>query len=111
MRNNKNKRNNLKTLFFISMIGCYLIAYVFLYLKIVHIGYIIGKMKDEYETLNLLNKNYNLQLIKLMTPENLEKLAKEKNINLKIPENWCFYKIKEDEKNIKETQILEAGER
>lgn len=106
----KKNREKFKNFLFVSIIGCYLITYVLLYLKILYIGYKTEKLKEEYETLNLLNKNYNLELMKLITPENLEKLAKEKNINLQIPQNWCFLEIrKENEESIKETEILEAG--
>ncbi|MCM8803643.1 MAG: hypothetical protein NC833_00080 [Candidatus Omnitrophica bacterium] len=107
MRKNKAK---LRNFFFISITGCYLIIYVLLYLKILYIGYKTEKLKEEYEMLNMLNKSYNLEFIKLITPENLKKIAKEKNIELCIPQNWNFIEIrKEDEKSIKETEVLEAG--
>lgn len=106
----KRNRENFKSILFVSIIGIYLIIYVFIYLKILHIGYITEKVREEYETLNLINKNYNIQLTKLLSPENLEKLAREKNINLKIPESCCFLEIKEEnEKNTGKNEVLEAG--
>jgi hypothetical protein len=103
-------KENFKNLVFISITGLYLIIYVFLYLRIIYFGYAIEKIKEEYETLNLLNKNYTLQLLKLVTPENLEKIANEKNLKLEIAKDWCFLKIRdENEKGRKETEILEAG--
>lgn len=111
MRSKKKNRNNLKK-FFYFLIGVYLLIYSFLSLKIIQIGYKIAKVKENYEYINLLNKNYNLELTKLITPENLEKLAKEKNINLTIPKEWCFLEIKgENESSNTETWILEAGTR
>jgi len=103
-------KENFKNLVFISITGFYLIIYVFLYLKIIYFGYAIEKIKEEYDTLNLLNKNYTLQLLKLVTPENLEKIANEKNLKLEIANDWCFLEIREENENGKnETEILEAG--
>jgi len=111
MRRKKN-RENYKRFINILSGAVYLLIYVFLYLKIIQAGYKIEKLKEEYEHLNLMNKNYNLQLTEMVSPEKLEKIAKEKNINLIIPKNWCFLEIKkEDENAFKETEILEAGTR
>jgi len=97
-----------KNLIFISITGLYLILYVFLYLKIIYFGYAIEKIKDEYETLNLLNKNYTFQLLKLITPENLSKIANKKNIKLEVVKDWCFLEIREENEKMG-TQVLEAG--
>ncbi len=99
---------NFKNLIFISITGLYLVIYVFLYLKIIYLGYAIEKIKEEYETLNLLNKNYTLQLLELTTPENLEKIANVKSIELENPIDWCFLEIRNENEKI-ETKILEAG--
>ncbi|MCM8818508.1 MAG: hypothetical protein NC915_03395 [Candidatus Omnitrophica bacterium] len=107
----KKNRENLK-MFFYTLCTFYLLVYAFFSLKIIHIGYKIAKVKEEYEYLSLLNKNYNLQFTKLITPENIEKLAKEKNIILTVPKDWCFLKVKgENENLVSETWILEAGTR
>ncbi|MCS7180525.1 MAG: hypothetical protein N2589_07265 [bacterium] len=110
MGNKKRKnRNSFNKWLYFLISGFFLIIYVFLYLKIIYLGYLIDKCKEEYELLSLINKKYTLQFITLTTPENLKKLASEKNINLVVPENVCFLEIKEeDEKNIEKSGILEA---
>jgi cell division protein FtsL len=102
-------KKSFKNFVFIAMVGFYLIIYVFLYLKIIYFGYVIRKVKEEYETLNLLNKAYTLQFLKLITPENLEKIAKEKNLKLEMAPNWCFLEVKEENgEKSNEPKILEA---
>jgi cell division protein FtsL len=108
---NRNINRFRNFLFFLS-VGFFLIIYVLLYHKIIYIGYQTNKLKEKYEFLNLLNKNYKLQIIKLTTPENLTEIAKEKNINLVIPKNWCFLEIKEkNEMGNEKKGILEAENR
>ncbi|HOK56593.1 MAG TPA: hypothetical protein PKV21_03320 [bacterium] len=112
MKKNKRNLNKFRRFLFFTAIGFFLTVYVFLYLKIIYIGYETDKLKEKYDFLNLLNKNYNLQIIKLTTPENLIKIAKEKNINLIVPKNWCYLEIKEENvQDTKQTGILEAETR
>jgi|YelNatPaOPRAMG01_1025707.scaffolds.fasta_scaffold223321_2 cell division protein FtsL len=110
-RKNRNINKFRNFLFFLST-GFFLIIYVLLYLKIIYIGYQTNKLKEKYEFLNLLNKNYKLQIIKLTAPENLTKIAREKNINLIVPKNWCFLEIREkNEMDNGNKGILEAETR
>ncbi|GEM_PF-1915786 len=112
MKKRRRNRESLKSFLYILIIGFYFLIHVFISLKILHIGYSMGKMKEEYEYLNLLNKNHNIQFTKLITPENLEKIAKENSVNLVIPKNWCFLEMRKENENVfKETEILEAGTR
>lgn len=107
------KRRNkeiIKRFFRIGTFTGYLIIYVMLYLKIIYLGYKIEELKEKYERINLLNQKYQIEYTKIMSPENLERLAKEKNMNLIVPERWCVIEIeKENEKDIKNKKILEAG--
>lgn len=113
MKKKKKNNNSFKKFFLFIISGIFLTVYVFLYLKIIHIGYQTNKLKEEYDFLNFLNKSYNLQLIKLTNPENLVRIAREKNINLIIPKNWCFLEIEEEEnvQQFKKDRVLEAGTR
>lgn len=109
----KNGNNFIKRFSLFIITGFFMIVFVFLYIKIVYIGRQIEKLKEKYEFLNLLNKNYYLQLIKLTNYENLIKIAKEKNINLVVPKNWCFLEIIDvkNEKDFKKTRIVQAKTR
>ncbi|MFN4227228.1 MAG: hypothetical protein ACK4F0_03695 [Candidatus Ratteibacteria bacterium] len=113
MKKKKKNRNEFREFSLFIVIGFFLFVYVFLYIKIIQIGYQTEKLKEKYDLLNLLNKSYNLQIIKLTHPENLIKIAKEKNINLTTPKNWCFLEIRgeKDETNYKKSTVLEAKTR
>lgn len=90
----KRRKKPLPTV--VIMMGCiwiFLCFYVFLSCKIIAIGYRMEEIKKRYEEINMLNKNYKAEILKLSSPEYLLKIVRNAGIELISPSKWCYVDI------------------
>lgn len=109
----RKKRWSLSTLgISLILVWIFLCSYVFIYCKIVAIGYKMEEAKKRFEELNMINKNCRAEILMLSSPENLLKNARIRNLELISPARWCYVDIEIDE-NSKGTlnDTAEAGTR
>jgi len=106
----KGRRKPLPTVgVLMGFIWSFLCLYVLLYCKIIAIGYRLEEAKRKYEELNMINKNYRADTLKLSSPDYLLKIVRSAGIELVNPSEWCYVDIKiEDEKGNKNDKA-EAG--
>ncbi len=92
----KKRKWSLSTLG-ISLIVLWILlcSYVFLYCKLVAVGYRLEEVKKKYEELTMLNENYRAQILMFSSPENLLKTARMAGIELVSPSKWCYVDVKE----------------
>ncbi len=109
----KRKRWSLSTLgISLILVWVFLCSYVFIYCKIVAIGYKMEEAKKSFEELDMINKNFKAEILSLSSPENLLKKARMRDMELVNPSKWCYVDIEVD-KNPKGTlnDTAEAGTR
>ncbi len=94
---------------FLIILWVFLCFYVFLYCKLVAIGYKMEMAKKQYDELTMLNRNYKAKILSFSSPENLLKMAKSSGINLINPSKWCYIDIREDKVGAKFNETAEAG--
>ncbi|MCX8082518.1 MAG: hypothetical protein N3D17_03860 [bacterium] len=90
----KTRRKPLPTVAVImGLMWIFLCLYVLLSCKIIAIGYRMEEIKRKYEELNMINKNYNAEILKLSSPENLLMIVRNAGIELINPSEWCYVDI------------------
>lgn len=109
----KKRRWSLSTLG-ISLIALwiFLCFYVFIYCKLVAIGYRMEEAKKNYEELTMINKNYRAEILRFSSPENLLKTARLSGMELVSPSVWCYVDVKQvNPAGVKINDTAEAGTR
>lgn len=94
---------------FLSVTFVFVIFYVLLSAKIIAIGYKMEEVKSRYENLNMLNKNYRAEMLKLTSQSELLKRAEKFNIKLINPSKWCYLELNPDNSKGKKDGTAEAG--
>ncbi len=90
----------------------FLCSYVFLYCKLVAVGYRMEKAKKSYEELTMLNENYRARILMFSSPENLQKTARAAGIELVSPSEWCYVDVrKTNPEGVHIGNTAEAGTR
>lgn len=90
----RKRRKPLPTIaILIGLAWVFLCLYVFLYGKIIAIGYRLDKSKKSYEEINMLNKNYKAEILIHSSPEYLLRITKNAGIELINPSEWCYVDI------------------
>jgi cell division protein FtsL len=90
----KKHRWSLSTLgVFLITLWIFLCFYVFLYSKLIAIGYKMETAKKRYDELTMINKNYKAEILTSSSQENLLKRAKESGMELISPSNWCYIDV------------------
>ncbi|MBN1445031.1 MAG: hypothetical protein JW957_02850 [Candidatus Omnitrophica bacterium] len=108
----KKKRVSLSTLgISLILVWAFLCSYVFIYCKIVAIGYRMEEAKKRFEELDMINKNCKAEILMLSSPENLLKNAKMRNMELVNPSRWCYVDIEIDKNKGTMNDTAEAGTR
>lgn len=107
----KKRRWSLSTLgVSLVMLWIFLCCYVFLYCKLIAIGYKMESAKKKHEELTMINKNYKAQILSFSSPENLLKTAKLSGVELVSPYRWCYVDIKQTvPTGVKINDTAEAG--
>lgn len=106
----KAKRKALpRTVVLLGIIWIFLCVYVYLSCKIIAIGYKMEEVKKRYEEINMLNKNYKAELLKLSSPEYLLTITRNAGIKLTTPAEWCYVDINIDEPKGTKNDTAEAG--
>lgn len=93
----RRKKRISKWGFYLWVCGFFLCIYVFLFCQLVAIGYSMYKLKQEYEELNIVNKNYKVEYLKLTSPDRLLEMVNSYGIELVFPERWCYLSIEKPE--------------
>ena len=109
----RRKRFSLSTLG-VSLVLIWILScsYVFIYCKLVAIGYKMEDAKKRFEELNMINKNCKVEILTLSSPENLLQTAKTCNIELVSPSEWCYVDIDtDDNRKGNSNDTAEAGTR
>lgn len=90
----------------------FLCFYVFLYCKLVAVGYKMEAAKKKYEELTMLNENYRAEILRFSSPENLLKTARMSGIELVSPSEWCYVEVRAvGPEGVKIGNTAEAGTR
>ncbi len=96
---------------FMSILFIFLCLYVFLSCKVIAIGYKMEEAKKRYEDLEMLNKYYKSEILKLTSQAELLKKAESFNMHLVNPSKWCYLEIEPDNSEGKSNGKAEAGTR
>lgn len=105
----RKKRVISKWSFYLWICGFFLCLYVFLFCELIAIGYSMYKLKQEYEELNILNKNYKVEYLKLTSPDSLLRMINSHGIKLVYPKRWCYLDI-EKRGNPEKERVNETAE-
>ncbi|HPP30442.1 MAG TPA: hypothetical protein PLE69_05925 [bacterium] len=93
----------------LGFIWVFLCLYVLLFCKIIAIGYRMEEAKRKYEEINMINKNYKAEILKLSSPEYLLKIVRNAGIELVNPSEWCYVDIKFENAKGNRNDTAEAG--
>lgn len=94
---------------FLGILFAFLCFYVFLSCKVIAIGYKMQEAKKRHENLNMLNKHYKAEILRLSSQSELLKRAESFNIALKIPNSWCYMDIEHEKPQGNRDGKAEAG--
>lgn len=81
---------------FLGILFFFLCIYVFLHSKVIAIGYKMQEAKKKYEDLDMLNKNYRAEILKLTSQAELLKKAENLQIEFVSPSKWCYFDIEKE---------------
>jgi cell division protein FtsL len=110
----KKRRWSLSTLWTsLIILWIFLCFYVFLYSKLVAVGYKLEEAKKSHEELVMINKTYKAEILSFSSPANLLKTANAAGIDLMAsPSGWFYVDVKRAEPaGVKINDTAEAGTR
>ena len=87
----------------------FLCIYVFLYSKLIALGYKMETAKKKYDELTMINKNYKAEILSFSSPENLLKKSRLSGMDLVSPSEWCYVYIRNNETGDRFNDTAEAG--
>ncbi|MCM8761967.1 MAG: hypothetical protein NC905_01430 [Candidatus Omnitrophica bacterium] len=93
----------------LGFIWVFLCLYVLLFCKIIAIGYKMEEAKRKYEEINMINKNYKAEILKLSSPEYLLRIVRNAGIELTNPSEWCYVDIINEDVKGNRNDTAEAG--
>ena len=89
----RRKKKVSKWGFYLWICGFFLCVYVLLFCELIAVGYSMYKLKQEYEELNVVNKTYKAEYLKLTSPDKLLEIVNSHGIKLVYPKRWCYLPV------------------